>query len=100
MDKQPEALRLADEADHDEWIASTHQWREEASIELRRLHQANQELRESVKKANAQAEHFEWLWYLRGDVNQELVEALKYHQEKKRPIQRTIDLLAKHKEQE
>ena len=42
--KQPEALRLADESDNDEWIAGTNQWREEAAAELRRLHEVNQEL--------------------------------------------------------
>jgi hypothetical protein len=29
------------------------------------------------------------------EVNQELVEALEYHQEQTRPIQKTIDVLAK-----
>lgn len=42
-------------------------WADEAAAELRRLH----------------------------DVNQELVEALKYHQEQTRPIQKTIEALAK-----
>ena len=48
MDKQPEALRLADESDNDAWIAGTNQWREEAATELRHLHQANQELVEAL----------------------------------------------------
>ena len=70
MDKQPEALRLADKLDQTcDYNTSVAQ---EAADELRRLHQ----------------------------VNQELVEALEYHQEQTRPIQRTLDLLAKHKEQE
>ena len=71
MSKQPEALRLADEADHDEWISSTNQWRDEAATELRRLHAA-------LKTANDQAEKFERLWYLRGDLNEALVEALEF----------------------
>jgi hypothetical protein len=47
--KQPEALRLADESDNDEWIAGTNQWREEAAAELRRLHEVNAELLEALK---------------------------------------------------
>ena len=44
-----EALRLADEADHDEWISSTNQWRDEAAAEeLRRLHEVNRELVEAL----------------------------------------------------
>lgn len=39
----------------------------EAGSELRRLHAENLQLRESLKKANSQAEHFEREWYLRGD---------------------------------
>lgn len=33
-------------------------------------------------------------------VNQELVQALEYHQEQTRPVQQTIEMIAKHKEQE
>jgi hypothetical protein len=43
-DTKPEALRLADESDKDEWIAGTNQWREEAAAELRRLHEVNAKL--------------------------------------------------------
>lgn len=71
MNKLPEALRLAEESDNDEWIAGTKQWREEAAAELRRLHAA-------LKTANDQAEKFERLWYLRGDLNEALVEALEF----------------------
>lgn len=53
MDKQSEALRLADESDNDDWIAGTNQWREEASAELRRLHQLNQELVEALKSVHS-----------------------------------------------
>ena len=35
---------------------------------LRQLLAENDALRESVKKANSQAEHFEREWYLRGDA--------------------------------
>ena len=38
MNEQPTALRLADEHDNDDFIASTKQWREEAAAELRRQH--------------------------------------------------------------
>jgi hypothetical protein len=49
MDKQPEALRLVEESENDEWIAGTKQWREEAAAELRRLHEVNQELLDFVE---------------------------------------------------
>lgn len=65
MNTQPEALRLAEFID-ERWILCG----EDADIvsaELRRLH----------------------------SLNQELVEALEYHQEQTRPIQKTIDALAK-----
>lgn len=57
--KQPEALRLADNLEANR----CHQ----AARELRRLHARVQELETDLKKANAQAEHFEREWYLRGD---------------------------------
>ena len=47
-DKQPKALRLADEFEICEWIDATGQWREEAAAELRRLHEVNQELSEAL----------------------------------------------------
>ena len=50
MTKQPEALRLADESDNDEWIAGTKQWQEEAAAELRRLHEVNVELLEALNQ--------------------------------------------------
>jgi len=65
MNKQPEALRLADIFDFYAIPLDI-----DAAKELRRLH-------EELKKANEQAEHFERLWYLRGDLNGELLEALK-----------------------
>lgn len=69
--EQPEALRLI------EWFAESngfnqgtkppHKWVLQAEQELRRLHARVQELETGLKKANAQAEHFEREWYLRGD---------------------------------
>ena len=47
--KQPEALRLADESDNDEWIVGTNQWREEAAAIVRRLHEVNAKLLEALK---------------------------------------------------
>lgn len=49
MTKQPEALRLADISKNGSWIVSTNAWREEAEIELRRLHEINSELLEALK---------------------------------------------------
>jgi hypothetical protein len=62
MSEQPEALRLAD-ALGKLWLADrqSSEIRNEAAAKLRRLHA----------------------------VNQELLEALKYHQEQTRPIERT-----------
>lgn len=73
MDEQPQALRLADALDncgllvHDEL-------RDAATDELRRLYELHvlyqdkvQRLTAALVKANAQAEHFEREWYLRGD---------------------------------
>lgn len=108
MDKQPEALRLA--SDLEAHVGGKIAYR--AAAELRSLHQENQELRESVKKANAQAEHFERLWYLQGDVNQELVEALSlmcdtfldtegsHGQLERNSIEKAQAILAKHRGQE
>jgi len=77
MTKQPEALRLADESDNDDWIAGTNQWREEAATELRRLHTENARLfnaiEDSLKNyARVLRERHEF-----HEVNQELLEALK-----------------------
>ena len=73
---QPEALRLADELE-ETILAVANGILKPANLliepicrsfaELRRLH----------------------------EVNQELIEALEYHQEQTRPIQKTIDVLAK-----
>ena len=47
--RQPEALRLADEFDNGEWIAATGQWRQEAVVELRRLHAIEDAAKNLVK---------------------------------------------------
>ena len=65
MNTQPEALRLAKQLESD-YDLLLHLIKP-AAAELRRLH----------------------------EVNQELVEALEYHQDQTRPIQKTIDALAK-----
>jgi len=90
--KQPEALELADLFDRGGTNNALHR---AAADELRRLHKTNQNSIAALEKANEQTEHFERLWYLRGDLIEELVEALEYHQEQTRPIQKTIDVLAK-----
>jgi hypothetical protein len=63
MSEQPEALRLAAVPIFERSII----WQSQATMELRRLHAANQEL----------------------------LEALKYHQEQTRPIERTRAAIAK-----
>lgn len=55
---------------------------------LRHLLAENDALRESVKKANAQAEHFEREWYLRGDE----VEALREDAERWRYARDNCDM--------
>lgn len=70
--KQPEALRLADESDNDEWIAGTNQWREEAAAELRRLHEVNAELMEALQALIDMD-----VSYQRGDKVEQAVEAAK-----------------------
>lgn len=47
-DKQPEALRLADEYYDDHWIVGTKLWCRETVEELRRLHEVNAELVEAL----------------------------------------------------
>jgi len=43
MNKQPEALRLAEEYYDDHWIVGTKTWCRETAEELRRLHQSERE---------------------------------------------------------
>lgn len=59
-----DALLLAEEI---------HKWNNpcaRSAAHIRRLVSENEALRQSVKKANDQAEHFERQWYLRGDENE------------------------------
>lgn len=67
----PEALLLADLLKTQGLDPAT-TVRMDSAAELRRLHAENEALRVSLKKANAQAEHFEREWYLRGDENESL----------------------------
>ena len=92
MSKNDDALRCAEAAE----LSCGR-----AMDELRRLVAENEALRESVKKANEQAEHFERQWYLRGDENEaqaallrQAVYALSYHQEQTRPIFNTQQAIA------
>jgi len=49
-DKQPEALRLADEADHRDFgLDPEPTWIKNAAAELRRLHEVNAELVEALE---------------------------------------------------
>ena len=68
-DKQPEALRLANEYYEDHWIVGTKTWCREAVEELRRLHQSESE---GWRYANELEQERKLLH----EVNEELVEAL------------------------
>jgi hypothetical protein len=81
MADQPEALRLADVLDHVELRPSDYKDVDKAAAELRRLHELNVDKTEIIAALSA--------------VNQELLEALKYHQEQTRPIERTRAAIAK-----
>ena len=72
-DKQPEALRLADDILKHLGGNTAHQ----AAAELRRLHIEVERLTECLRRANGLAEHFERHWYLRGDQIDDLLEALR-----------------------
>lgn len=78
MNEKPEALVLADIIDSDfdsDWMYEVGY--ERISAELRRLHAENERLTDCLEEANDQAEHFEREWYLRGDLNDELLEVLR-----------------------
>lgn len=68
-DKQPEALRLANEYYEDHWIVGTKTWCRETVEELRRLHQSE---REGWRYANELDQERKRLH----ELNAELVEAL------------------------
>ena len=82
MDK-PEALRLADWLE-DQYDPTYNQ--EQAAAELRRLHEAHDW---QYKMAGERLRRVEKLEAQRDA----LLEALKYHQEQTRPIQRTLDVI-------
>lgn len=71
------AIQLVNEFDNGEFIAHTNQWKEEASKELLRLHQINQELVSALSEAvlligdwGAYAsEYFQNKHDLAGDIN-------------------------------
>ena len=69
-DKQPEALRLANEYYEDHWIVGTKTWCREAVEELRRLHQSESE---GWRYANELEQERKLLH----EVNAELLEALR-----------------------
>ena len=69
-DKQPEALRLANEYYDDHWIVGTKLWCRETVEELRRLHQSE---REGWRYANELEQERKRLH----EVNAGLVEAVK-----------------------
>ena len=95
-----EALRLADRLEG-RW--ALHPDMQEAAAELRRLHAENERLAAEVANRNRRAldgdeavsalanvhAYYEGLEAQRDA----LLEALKYHQEQTRPIQRTLDVI-------
>lgn len=89
MSDKPEALRLADECDEGMVDFA------EVAAELRRLHLVEQALKRCKAVCDATSEG----WRVDAErltaQRDELLEALKYHQEQTRPIQRTIDAIAK-----
>lgn len=86
---QPEALRLADELDHG--VGTIDRVRHAAASELRRLHVENERLRvDGIHSCHAECQRPVCrLTRERGA----LLEALRYHQEQTRPIQRSIDVI-------
>lgn len=91
MDEQPKALRLADALDNCGLIVDD-EIRDQSADELRRLHELHVLYQDKVERltaalagANAQAEHFEREWYLRGDE----IERLKEQYETSIPTPRT-----------
>lgn len=83
---QPEALRLADELEM--WTLG-----EPAAAELRRLHAENEALREANEAFGKRQEWWNEKMFAIEQQRDALMEALKYHQEQTRPIQRSIDVI-------
>lgn len=85
-----DALRCAESLEGKRVYDDSVEWAEtleESAAHLRRLVAENEALRQSVKKANDQAEHFERQWYLRGDKNEAQAALL-------RQVRRQLDRLA------
>lgn len=86
MSTEPEAIRLAsllqDEAGVDGYV------HDEAAAELRRLHAENEHLQACLNAANSEAEADE-------ELMREARDALQYHVEQTRPIDRTSAALAR-----
>ena len=89
-----EALRLADRLEG-RW--ALHPDMQEAAAELRRLHKENELLASAADKLRmSHSEERRELLRQRDQATAQrdaLLEALKYHQEQTRPIQRTIDVI-------
>jgi len=90
MSTQPEALWLADLIDNDLKNAAHH---EAAAAELRRLHEENAELREANETFGRRQVWWNDRMFALEQQRDALLEALKYHQEQTRPIQRTLDVI-------
>ena len=89
MTTQPEALRLADA------LMETHPYPldiKQAAAELRRLHAENECIRSALNGWIKENSPGGWIDDLRTQRDA-LLEALKYHQEQTRPIQRTLDVI-------
>ncbi len=107
MSTQPKALRLANALEA--WTLGKPTYHRKAAVELRRLHAENETLRQQPAFDALVA--ISLLTHLGGEVaeyadvveavrrlhalNGELLEALKYHQEQTRPIERTRAAIAR-----
>jgi hypothetical protein len=92
MSTQPEALRLADD------VALNHKYcpvevLQAAATELRRLHASCEDYAQHKRRQDQRVlELAERVLELKAQRDA-LLEALKYHQEQTRPIQRTLDVI-------
>ena len=102
MIEQPTALRLADALEA--WTLGKPTYHRKAAVELRRLHAENERLHQinqshemklSVRGYEIQIEDLRLAHAELHALNGELLEALKYHQEQTRPIERTRAAIAK-----
>ena len=84
---RPEALRLAESAHLGYRVG----WQRQAAAELRRLHEENERLRvDGIHSCHAECQRPVCRLTRERDA---LLEALRYHQEQTRPIQRSIDAI-------